>query len=276
VNNDELAAHLRHLAYLAHQSHRLRQEEFVARLLGGPRYADPRRLARHEHQVYSQNGEDGVLQEVFRRIGAGPRTFLEVGAGGGLENNTAFLLSLGWAGVWVEGDPRNAQAIRQVFARQLASGALGLVAKEVTAEDVGAALAQACVPAELGLLSLDVDQNTYWLWRALGHLRPRVVVVEYNASLPAGVDWKVAYEPARRWDGTLYFGASLKAYERLGAELGYRLVGCELTGTNAFFVREDLCGGHFVSPFDAETHYEPPRHFLVGNRGHPRGPGAFA
>ena len=70
--------------------------------------------------------------------------------------------------------------------------------------------------------------------------------------------------------GQRNFGASLKAFERLGHRLGYALVHCEISGANAFFVRQDLVGERFAGPFDAETHYEPPRYSLDHNPGHRR------
>ena len=140
----------------------------------------------------------------------------------------------------------------------------------VTAENVSAILAELKVPAEFDLLSLDVDRNTYFLWRALKNFRPRVVVIEYNSSFPPDQEWTVEYNASLTYNCTSYMGASLKAYERLGSEMGYALVGCELSGINAFFVRRDLCADKFAEPFTAENHYEPPRYFLLRRDGHPR------
>jgi len=102
---------------------------------------------------------------------------------------------------------------------------------------------------------------------------PRVVVIEYNATLRPPMSLVVFYEPMRRWDGTNYFGASLEALVRLGRDKGYRVVGCSYTGANAFFVRNDVAGDHFLDPATAEEHYEPPRYFYgfqqAGHRGKP-------
>ncbi len=110
------------------------------------------------------------------------------------------------------------------------------------------------------LLSIDVDLNTYWLCKAITNYEPRVVVVEYNALFPPPVEWVVRYDPMSAWDGTCYFGASLKSLENLGTLKGYRLVGCDVTGVNAFFVRQDLVEDKFLRPFTAENHYEPMRY----------------
>jgi hypothetical protein len=88
---------------------------------------------------------------------------------------------------------------------------------------------------------------------------------------PPGIAWAVDYQPQARWDNTSHAGASLTALERLGAEKGYVLVGCNLIGTNAFFVRRELAGDKFAAPFTAENHYQPPRYYLVWYKGgHPR------
>ncbi len=246
------------------------QHQFIQNLLAQPRYADPKRLHRFEHQVYSQNGEDGALAEIFRRIGMTDKFFVEIGVGDGLENNTVNLLSEGWRGVWVDGDGSALAKVRKTFWQPLGKGSLTLQQALVTAENVAEILTNLKVPTEFDLLSVDIDRNTYFAWRALKHFRPRVVVVEYNSLYPPDVEWTVEYDAKRVYNCTSYMGGNLKAYEKLGAALGYALVGCELRGINAFFVRRDLCGEKFAHPFTAENHYEPPRYYLLHRDGHPR------
>ena len=250
---------------------RLQQELYLQQLRREPRYGDPRHLIHFEHQVFSQNGEDGILLEIFRRIGVSARSFVELGTGSGLQCNTTFWLSQGWHGWWVEGNPKAPRRIGRQFAQPLAEKRLRLISSWITAENVAGLLQSNEVPAEVDLLSLDLDRNTYWIWSALEPIRPRVLVVEYNASYPASVDWKVPYDPAKGWNRTFHFGASLKALELLGRRLGYALVGCESTGINCFFVRNDLRADHFAGPFTAEHHYEPARYFLTRLHGHPKG-----
>jgi hypothetical protein len=138
----------------------------------------------------------------------------------------------------------------------------------VTRENIATLFDQLGVPRELDLLSLDIDQNTYYAWEGLSGFRPRVIVVEYNPVIPPDVDWKAAYDPDRTWDLTHNYSASLKALENLGRERGYSLVGCEFTGNNAFFVRDDLVGDRFAAPFTAENHHEPARYSFLHRRGH--------
>lgn len=231
-----------------------------------PRYSDPLRLPRYFGQVSSQNGEDGMIHEIFRRIGSHGKVFVEVGVGDGRENNTAFLLAQGWTGFWIDGD----SAFEKTIAARpdLNTGCLRSAVRFVSRESIAPLFAELGVPAEFDLMSLDVDQNTYYLWEGLASYRPRVVVVEYNAAVPPDVEWRVRYDPSRLWDGSQNFGASLKAFESLGTRLGYSLVGCDFLGANAFFVRSDLVANLFASPFTAENHYEPPRYTLLHRRSH--------
>lgn len=232
-----------------------------------PRYQDPKRLLQHAAQVCSQSGEDGILREIFRRVKSTDRIFAEIGVGDGSENNTAFLLSQGWRGFWIDG---NDAFLRTIEKRtDLQGGCLRGISAFVTRENIEAIFAQLQIPAQFDLLSLDIDQNTYYLWEGLSSYRPRVVVVEYNASIPPDIEWKVNYAPDRTWDGTHNFGASLKSFELLARRLGYSLVGCDTLGANAFFVRDDIVGDLFAPPYTAENHYEPPRYALLHRRGHP-------
>jgi hypothetical protein len=229
---------------------------------GGGRYADPLRLSRHEAQIYSQNGEDGLIAECFRRLGAHSRRFVEIGVGDGLENNTAFLLTQGWSGVWLESSPRRVRRIHTNAWKYVQEGRLKIRQALVTSENINPLLASSLVTGDIDLLSIDIDGNDYWVWQSITVVEPRVVVIEYNARYPPGLSWIMPYNPRNQFWDDGYFGASLSALEELGRQKGYVLVGCDFTGTNAFFVRQGLANGKFCAPFVAENHYEPPRYFL--------------
>lgn len=232
-----------------------------------PRYGDPRRLLRYQSQVCSQNGEDGIIHEIFNRIGTTTKIFAEVGVGDGCENNTAFLLSQGWIGFWVDGSNNFLRALEN--REDLQKDCLKYLVNIVSRENIAGLFEQLGVPKEFDLLSLDIDQNTYYAWEGLRGFRPRVVVAEYNGAIPPDIDWKVRYRSNRIWNGTQNFGASLKAFEILGRQFGYSLVGCEFVGSNAFFVRDDLLAGHFAEPFTSVNHHEPPRYWMAHRRCHP-------
>jgi Methyltransferase FkbM domain len=241
-----------------------------------PRHADPKRLLRYGFKIYSQNDEDGIIQEIFRRIGVTARTFVEFGVATGSECNTVKLLIEGWRGLWMEADPLRANSIRRTFDLFCQDDKLVVLEKRVTAENIDALLSEHAAVGEIDLLSIDIDYNDYWIWKAISSVRPRVVVIEYNASLRPPLALTVPYDPQGSWDGSNFYGASVEALVRLGAEKGYRIVGCSLAGVNAFFVRADLCADKFLEPATAEEHYEPPRHYFhLLPSGHKPRPGRF-
>jgi len=233
------------------------------------RYAHPLSLTRHHAKVYSQHGEDGMLAEIFRRVGLPARPFfVEIGVENGQECNTRFLLEQGWSGVWIDGATADVEDARCIFAESVETGRLKIVHGMVTAENINAILDQSGVPDNVSFLSLDIDQNTSHVWRAM-RCNTQVACVEYNASLPACLDVEVTYDPVAIWDGTNWFGASLKTLERIGTEKEMSLVGCDFSGANAFFVASERAAGKFREPFTAEAHYEIPKYTMAGPSGHP-------
>ena len=244
-------------------------------LFNNPKYSDPKKLNIYERQSYSQNGEDGIIQEILNRIGETNKYFVEIGAGNGLQNNTAVLLMNNWRGHWIEAAPNNIEIIEDRFRFLIASGNLSVDSSKVSADTVEERLGGFDVPEEFDLLSIDIDGIDYWVWKSLNYYRPRIVVIEYNAHYPPTFHWVQKYDTNRNWDGSSYFGASLKSLEILGNNKGYCLVGCDFAGVNAFFVRRDLIQDQFRCPYTAENHYEPPKYFLSGSRGHHPGIGEF-
>lgn len=233
-------------------------------LLAEQRLADPRRLERYGHKCYSQNEEDGILLEIFNRIGVRHRTFIEFGVGDGLENNTLFWLAQGWKGLWLDGDPANRDAIQARFADRLASGQLLFRQAHIAAENIDGEFVAAQMTGEIDLLSIDIDGNDYYVFDAIRSVSPRVVVIEYNSKFPPPIRWRIPYSPQYRWDGSDWFGASLQSMEDLFSARGYGLVGCNICGANAFFVRNDLLGDDlFHAPYTAANHFHPTRYFLT-------------
>ncbi|SRR5665213_914498 len=245
----------------------------VTRILNDPRYASPKRISRCGWRASSQTDEDGLIQEIFRRIGTTGRRFLEIGVGDGLENNTAYLLACGWSGTWIESDAERSAAILRNCESAIREGRLAVLGVPATPAGVDELILDSGLNGEIDLLSLDIDGNDYHVLRSITAVRPRVVVVEYNASYHPPVRWIMPYDPAHRWDGSNHFGASLEAYADLLGALGYALVGCGIAGINAFFVRADLAAERFAAPFDAANHFEPPRYYLAAHfaqlSGHP-------
>ncbi len=226
---------------------------------------DPAHLLRFERSVRSQNGEDGIVLEILRRIAPTDYSFLEIGASDGKENCTAALLESGWRGAWIEGDPAKA-----LLAQERTDGLPVKVAQAfVDRDNIVAVTDQLAVADRVDLLVIDIDGNDYWVWKQLAaRVAARVVVIEYNAVAGPSVRWIMPYDPRHIWQETARHGASLAALADLGRQLGYSLIGCDSRGVNAFFVAQ-ADSAPFTIRSIAET-YVPPRHRLPwGHRQHP-------
>jgi hypothetical protein len=250
--------------------------------LAKPRYADPKRLTRHGFKVYSQCDEDGIIQEIFKRIGTTNRVFVEFGVESGSECNSVKLLLEGWRGLWLEGALQYREQIVAQFRPFLENRRLAVTLAFITAENINDLIGQndllgpGGLRGEIDLLSVDIDYNDYWVWKAIDVISPRVVVIEYNATLRPPLSLVVPYDAKATWQGSNYHGASLEALVRFGDSKGYRLVGCNYAGSNAFFVRKDLTKDLFLEPATAEEHYEPLRTFFSHlQSGHPPQPGVY-
>jgi hypothetical protein len=235
----------------------------LARLQADVRAAMPDNPASGGFKVYSQADEDGIIEEICRRIGAERGYFIEIGCGDGRENNSHYLLLKGWRGIWVDGDPNNTAAIRAALPLD---GRLRLVEQMVTRDNVAAIPAEAGSPAfgALDLLSVDVDGNDLAIAvAAIEAWSPKIVIGEYNAKFPPPLQLEVDYDPEHRWAGDDYHGASLAAWVRR-LKPDYRLVACNLAGSNAFFVREDLAVEFKAQA--AEKLFQPARFHLTALR----------
>ncbi len=220
-------------------------------------------LATSEMKVYSQNGEDGILLYLFAKLGVTNRSFVEFGFGDGKECNTANLaINYGWNGLLMDGGKDKVRSARRYYDDKLhpAPSRVRIAQAFVTAENIESLLAQNGVANEIDLLSIDIDGNDYWVWKAIDIVRSRVVVIEYNATLGTEQSVTVPYDPefdrlAKHPSG-LYHGASLRALTKLAESKGYRLVGCDSCGVNAFYVRDDVAEG-IVDAVPVEDAYYP-------------------
>lgn len=157
------------------------------------------------------------------------------------------------------------------FRPVIESGQLKVENAFITRDNINGLIRNAGISGEIDLLSIDIEGNDYYVWEAVDVISPRVVIIEYNGKFPPDIDWKMAYNEVHIWDGSDWHGASLKALELLGRRLGYQLVGTNLIGANAFFVRKDLTGNQFLAPATAETLYNPLRLQLHFAANHPAG-----
>lgn len=246
-------------------------EAFIqSNLFNNQKYNDEARLNKYEYQSFSQFGEDGIIEEIFKRIGVTNSFFVEFGVETGIETNTTFLLFKNWSGLWIDGSMQNIQHIHENFAKSIKQQKLKAVQSFITAENIEDIFNINSVPTEFDLLSIDIDRNDFYVWKAIDKYKPRVIIVEYNAVFKPPCEFVVDYDALAVWDKTSNHGASLESLYKLGLEKGYCLVGCCFAGVNAFFVRKDIAEKYFKAPFTASFHYETPKYFLYNKNGHPR------
>jgi len=218
----------------------LQYRQFLHLGLSRPQFADI------EFSAFSQNGEDGILLFLFSLLGTTNRKAIEICAGDGIECNAAnLIINHGWTGLLIDGDQHNIDRGREFYAHHKDTWLWppALCRAWVTAENVNSLIRANGFEGDIDLLSLDLDGVDYWIWRAIDCIAPRVVVLEYQDIWGPEQSVTVPYSPEFRGEhgahGLHYGGASLQAFVKLGREKGYRLVGSQRYGFNAFFVR---CG----------------------------------
>lgn len=206
---------------------------------------EPRSLFDVEFKVFSQFGEDGIIQHLLRKLDRCEETFVEIGTGDYRESNTRFLaLNNNWRGLAIDGGQSHMEFV-------LGTGLawrhdVEPVSAFVTTDNVNSLISDNGYAGEIGLLSIDVDGNDYWLWEKVDAVSPAIVVMEYNALFGPDAAVTVPYDPSfvnsEKHYSQLYFGTSVAALKHLADERGYRFVGCNSNGNNAFFVRDDIAG----------------------------------
>lgn len=207
---------------------------------------------------HSQNGEDGVVLELLARIGVAGRHMVEIGIGDGCECNSAnLILNFGWQAALFEADVSGAVNAKAYFHACGAGDRVRVQQVVATPDNINELLLEARAGEDVDVLSIDIDSYDYWLWRAVDVIHPRLVVIEYNASLGSERCLTVPYPVEARSDLQGYHGASLAALTRLAGEKGYLLAGCESRGINAFFVRDDLARGAGIEPVSVEAAFRP-------------------
>ena len=196
-------------------------------------------------KIYSQNDEDGIILYILKHIGVKTKKFVEVGVENGIECNTTNLLkNFDWSGVQIEGNKKlynDAKIqLKKVLEKKIKN--LKLLNIFVTKKNINQILKKYS-GKEIDLLSIDIDGNDFWIWKAINCVKPRLVVIEYNSFFGPTLSCTIPYNHKFIWNyekKRSYYGASLKALEKLGRKKEYTLVGVDGNGVNAFFVRNDL------------------------------------
>lgn len=234
--------------------------------------ATPDNIIQYGFKVYSSCQEDGIIQEIMRRIAPANKVFFEIGCGYGIENNSHFLLLNGWKGTWLDGD--------STFTDRIAKSLGGKSFQQLLVENVFITKNNILEVftrtydyfnvKEIDFFSLDIDGNDYHIMQLMfeNNIFPKAVCVEYNGKFPYPVELKVAYQEDFVWQADDYMGVSLGSWVELFSRFNYKLVCCDISGNNAFFVRSDFA--NLFTIYSPGELYQPSRYFLRNQRvGHP-------
>jgi hypothetical protein len=196
-----------------------------------------------EFQVFSQAGDDGLIQHLVRAVPIPQRIFVEFGVQNYVESNTRFLLLKdNWSGLIMDGSAENIDYVRQdpIYYHH----DLQAVCAFIKTSNINRLLEEHLPGRAIGLLSIDIDGNDYWIWQAIQAVEPALVITEYNHRF--GPSWAVTvpyqedFVRSQAHYSNIYYGASLKALWLLARQKGYDLVCCNRYGNNAYWVRKDL------------------------------------
>jgi hypothetical protein len=201
-----------------------------------------------EYQVFSQWGEDGIIQYLISHLEIPNPAFIEFGVENYEESNTRFLLvNNHWRGLVLDQNRKNITYIQKsdLYWRY------NLTAKcaFITRDNICNLIQEAGFGGDIGLLSIDIDGNDYWIWEAIPStlISPRIVIIEYNSVFgnknAITIPYRDDFRRVQAHYSHLYYGASLKALWLLGKRKGYVFIGSNSTGSNAFFVRQDVAQG---------------------------------
>lgn len=224
------------------------------------------KMRNRESQVFSQNGEDGLLLYILSLIGISNKTFVEFGMETGRECNLANLaINFGWNGLFMDGSKKNIAGAKNYYKaiNHREGNRVNIQHCFVTKENINESIEIFGVAGEIDVLSIDIDGNDYWLWQAIDCINPRVVIIEYNASFgperSVSVEYDSTFSRYQKHKSGWYHGASLSAFTKLGKQKGYRLVCADSYGCNAFFVRSDIVKEPLKEMTAKEAFYPQPK-----------------
>jgi radical SAM protein with 4Fe4S-binding SPASM domain len=221
----------------------------------------PSTIQEAEMSVFSQWGEDGIIQWIIGRIPNPVPTFVEFGVENYQESNTRFLLlNNNWRGLILDGSKENMDSIRR--SSLCWRHDLTAIDAFIDRDNINDIILSAGYSGEIGILSIDIDGVDYWVLKNIKVVNPQIVICEFNAifggDLAVTVPYKRDFDRLKEHYSGQYWGASLKAMETLLKNKGYSLLGINSNSINAFFVRNDLSG--YFSLGDSSTSWLPPRH----------------
>lgn len=203
-----------------------------------------------EFSAFSQNGEDGIIDYLSRKIKKPNRYFVEIGSSKGMENNTSWLgIARKYNGLWVEGN----QDYSDSAAKIVSPLNLGVecICLKVTPSNVNK-IKEKALFLDPDVFSLDIDGVDYYVMKAIieSGFRPKICVVEYNSvfgpEMKSTIIYNDDFDYITAHSSRLYYGVSVNAWREFFALHGYRFVSVDSNGVNAFFINSSEFEREFV------------------------------
>ena len=235
-------------------------------------------LSAYEFTVFSQWGDDGIIQYLINRLDIKSKYFVEFGVENYTEANTRFLLiNNNWGGLIMDGSKANIDEVKnsEIYWKY----DLKALDVFITTDNINKLIVENETPEDLGILSIDIDGNDYWIWENIDTINPIIVIAEYNSVFGIDKPWSVPYQAdfvrTEAHFSNLYFGCSLLSLCDLANKKGYYFVGCNAAGNNSYFIRKDKIGplkalsaeeGYVCSVFKESRNKEGYLSYLSGDK----------
>jgi hypothetical protein len=180
--------------------------------------------------VTSQFGENGIIEKVLEVIGKNDKWCVEFGSWDGQRCSNTFdlIVNKGYSAVLIEGNYSRFRSLQNTFKGNTKVIPVNKFVGFQKEDGLDSILSSTQIPVDFDLLSIDIDGNDYHVWQAVNDYKPKVVVIEFNPTIPSTVEF---VQPR---DMSVTQGSSILSITKLGKSKGYELVAC--TKNNAIFV----------------------------------------
>lgn len=199
--------------------------------------------ALHGFKVYSQNEEDGIIEEIFKDIGTTNKIFCEVGIGDCIENNSHYLILKDWKGIWIDSRKKHINKLKSKinFNQSILDLKINTISKNNINEIIKkSSILKNTTDQEIDFFSIDIDSYDIDCLTNLKIIKPRLICIEYNAKFNQNIKLEIKKINNFSWEYDDYFGSSLKLINEKLEKMQYKLIGTNITGSNAFYVQDKL------------------------------------
>jgi hypothetical protein len=204
-------------------------------------------LSDYEFKIFSQWGEDGIIDFLIREVPINNKTFIEFGVEDFSESNCRFLLmNSDWNGFVIDASIKNIEKLK--ISNYYWKYNLNALCAFIDKDNINELLKKSNFDKDLGILSIDIDGNDYHVLNNINYFNPRIIICEFNPVFGTDQKITVPYDPkfyrTKKHYSNLYWGTSINALIFLLNKREYTLIGTGMLGCNAYFVKNSLLTDH--------------------------------